>query len=278
MPPCSRIISLGAWVLAAGLAGCAPSHETAGLVLRIDRGASVITVSHEPIPGVMDAMVMPLAVADRDALAELRPGDRIRFRLRIGRQQTSIDRIRILSAAASGADVPAPSSAARALAIDAEVPPFQLTDQYGALRSSRDLLGRIVVVGFIYTRCPLPDYCPRVMTNFSVLRDRFASRLGKDVVLLTLTFDPRHDTSAELHAYGARYGANVPGWYLLTGEAGEIERVCTQFGVEFYPDEGMLSHTLQTAVIDRQGRLAARAEGREFGAKQLGDLVEELLR
>ena len=255
----------------APLVACAERHEMRGLVLAIDQTASAVTVSHDPVPGYMDAMVMPFTVARPAELRDVRPGDRIRFRMTVGRD-TTIDRIRILSAAPPS--TPETAGAAPALPIGDVVPSFTLIDQHTTSVSLDSMRGKVVVVSFIYTRCPLPDYCPRVMTTFASLRDRFAGRLGTDLVLLTVTFDPQFDTPEKLREFAARYDANVPGWHLLTGSRADVTRVCTMLGVEFYPEEGMLTHTLQTAVIDRTGRLAARAEGRDFSTRQLADLVE----
>ena len=258
--------------LVPGLLGCGGGqHEVTGLVVKHDGRRGEVTVSHDPVPGFMDAMVMPFAAADPRELKEVRPGDRIAFRLTVRGGESRIDRVRILSAAPAASSIHTP--ALTSVPIGATVPPFTLRDQHGNFVSSETLLGRVVVVGFIYTRCPLPDYCPRVMTNMAALRDRFVDRLGKDLVLLTITFDPKHDTPEKLAEYADRYGADVPGWHLLTGSPEEIERVCASFGVEYYPDEGMITHTLQAAVVGRDGRLLATAEGRDYSARQLGDLV-----
>lgn len=247
-------------------------YEVRGLVLKVDSDARTVTVSHEPIAGFMDAMVMPFTASNGEELGDVGPGDRIAFRLRVRDDGTSIDRIRILSSRPAASESPGLTTAP-----GTHVPDFILTDHRGSLVSLSSLRGKVVAVSFIYTRCPLPDYCPRVMTNFTTLRDRFAQRLGRDLVLLTVTFDPTHDTPETLREYAERYGADVPGWHLLTGPREQIGRVCASLGVEFYPEEGMIAHALQTAVIDREGRLAALAEGREYSAKQLGDLVEQQL-
>ena len=107
--------------------------------------------------------------------------------------------------------------------------------------------------------------------------DRFRNQLGKDLRLLTITFDPKYDTPDKMKEYAERYEADLPGWRMLTGSAADIERVCSLFGVEFWPEEGMITHTLQTAVIDRQGRLVATVEGKEFSPRQLGDLVKSVV-
>ena len=259
------------------LPGCGgTTHEVTGLVLAVNGSGGEITVSHDPIPGFMDAMVMPFVAASAGDLKDVRPGDRIAFRLTVRGGQSTIGDVRILSAAPAEGSINTP--ALRSVPVGSALPPFTLTNQHGETISLESLRGKVVVAGFIYTRCPLPDYCPRVMTNLSALRDRFANRLGRDLVLLTVTFDPKYDTPQTLKEYGDRYGANVPGWHLLTGSADEIARVCAAFGVEYYPDEGMITHTLQAAVVDREGRLAAAAEGRAYSARQLGDLVERQFR
>ena len=267
-------VKTAAWLLCACLLpACAERHDARGLVLKVDRATATVTVSHEPIPGYMDAMVMPFAASHPGDLKDVQPGDRIQFRLNVGRGSTIIDRVRLLSAAPANASGPT-ADAPAAVAIGEPVPNFTLTNQRGVDVSLESLRGKVVVVSFIYTRCPLPDYCPRVMTNLSSLRDRFRDRLDKDLVLLTVTFDPQYDTPEKLHEYAARYGADVPGWHLLTGARPETTRVSALLGVEFYPEEGMITHTLQTAVITRDGRLAARAEGKEFSTRQLADLVD----
>ena len=254
-------------------AACAERHESRGLVLRVDEQGRTVTVSHEPIAGYMDAMVMPFGVARAADLNDVRPGDRIQFRMTVRAGATSIDRVKILSAAPANADATMPG-APPPVAIGELVPDFSLVNQNGVPVALSDFRGRVVVVSFIYTRCPLPDYCPRVMTNLGALRDRFRAQLDQDLVLLTLTFDPQHDTPAVLKDYAVRYGADVPGWHLLTGPRDQTTRAATLLGVEFYPEEGAITHTLQTAVIARDGRLAARAEGREYSTRQLRDLVQ----
>jgi len=264
-------------VLAAAIVSgaCAAHHDARGLVLRVDRDAGTVTVSHEAIPGLMDAMVMPLDVRPAE-LADVAPGDRIAFRITSRKGRTRIDRVQLLSAAPPGA-APAPSAPAAAVRVGDRVPDFQLTSHRGAPVSLSSLRGRVVAVAFIYTRCPLPDYCPRMMTNFRAVKQRFAGRLDRDVVLLTVTFDPQYDTAERLTQYARRYGGDVDGWHFLTGSRADVARVCELFGVEFWPEEGLITHTLRTAVIDRDGRLAATVEGKDYSGEQLSDLLDTVL-
>ena len=104
-----------------------------------------------------------------------------------------------------------------------------------------------------------------------------SGRLSLDLVLLTVSFDPKFDTPATLARYARANRADTPGWHFLTGDAAKIERVCNAFGIQYFPDEGLITHSLETAVIDRDGRLAATVEGKDFTPRQLGDLVETVL-
>ncbi len=116
-----------------------------------------------------------------------------------------------------------------------------------------------------------------MLANFKEVRARFADRLGKDLTLLVVTFDPQSDTVEMLNAYARAHNADAPGWHFLTGPLSEITRMCEAFGIEFWPEEGLLSHTLQTAVLDRDGRLAGTIEGTAYSGRQLGDLIASII-
>ena len=268
----------GGLLLAAFVSGgCTTSYPARGLVLRVEPQAARLTISHDAIPGLMDAMVMPFAVRDAVRLSQVRPGDRIEFRLRVRDGQSWIDRLRLLSAAPADSGALTTPVAPVLVALGAPVPDFTLVDHRGSPLSLASLRGRVVVVTFIYSRCPLPDYCPRMVQNLARVRERFRERLGRDLALLTISFDPKYDTPAVLRAYAEHYDADVPGWHFLTGTPEAVERVCAAFGIEYWPDQGLITHTLQTAVIDREGRLAAAVEGKDYTPRQLADLVGTLL-
>jgi protein SCO1/2 len=116
-----------------------------------------------------------------------------------------------------------------------------------------------------------------MVENFKALRQRFAARMDRDLVLLTISFDPKYDTPEILTRYAASQRAGGPGWHFLTGDPAKIERVCNAFGIQYWPEEGLITHSLQTAVVDRDGRLAATVEGKDFSPQQLGDLVGAVL-
>jgi protein SCO1/2 len=264
-------------VAAVAASACASTYPATGLVLRVDPAASTLTLSHDEVPDVMGAMVMPFTVRDPASLRGIRPGDRVGFRLVVRKDASHIDRVRLLSAAPADQGLLNTPAASTLVPIGGGIPDFALTDQSGAPVTLAGFRGRVVVVTFIYTRCPLPDYCPRMITNLSAVRDRFPTRLGQDLVLLTVTFDPQYDTPERLKAYARAHNADVAGWHFLTGGAEGIRQVCEAFGVEYWPDSGLITHTLQTAIVDREGRLAAAVEGKDFTGRQIADLVEVIL-
>ena len=264
-------------IATAAAAACATTYPATGLVVKVDPAAAILTVSHDEIAGVMDEMVMPLSVRDRRQMRAIRPGDRVAFRLVVGEAASHIDRLRLLSAAPADQGLIATPAASTLVSIGAPVPDFALIDQRGAPVTLGALRGRVVVVTFIYTRCPLPDYCPRMIRNLEAVRERFAARLGKDLALLTVTFDPQYDTPERLAQFAGSQKADVEGWYFLTGDAEGIKQVCDAFGVEYWPDSGLITHTLQTAVVDRDGRLAAAVAGKDFTGRQIADLVQTVL-
>ena len=166
----------------------------------------------------------------------------------------------------------------QALAAGQPAPDFTLTDQSGQpVRFSAISAGKVVAINFVYTRCALPQFCVRASNVFSVIQRRFAQQYGRDLVLLTVTFDPERDTPEVLASYAARFNADPKMWRFLTGRTSDVRRVCAFFGVESYLDEGLLNHSLHTAVIDRRGRLVANVEGNQFSPEQLGDLIHETL-
>ena len=264
-------------VLALSAAGCAKHYTTTGLVLKLDRPGSIVTISHDTFPGFMEAMAMPFDLKGSARAAALTPGDRVRFRLAVKGGRSWVDRVQVVSAASVDAGLQQTPAVPVLVSVGAPMPEFELTDQSGRRVALSMLKGKVVAVTFIYTRCPLPDYCPRMVENFRSVRQRFATRMDRDLVFLTISFDPTFDTPEMLAKYAASQRAGGPGWHFLTGDPAKIERVCNAFGIQYWPEEGLITHSLQTAVIDREGRLAATVEGKDFTPQQLGDLVGAVL-
>ncbi len=262
-------------------------YQATGLVLTVDPRTRTILVSNDEIPGFMEAMVMPWKV-EPEQLTGLVPGAKISFTLVVTKTASQISNIRVLEYRSTERD-PDQNRRLAALetalgedrskdmvAVGQTVPDFTLTDQNNREVSLSQFSGKVIAVTFIYTRCPLPDYCFRLSNNFETLQRRFGNRLGRDLVLLSITFDPVHDSPEVLAKYAEVWKAR-DGWRFLTGPLPIVKHVCSLFGMNFWPDEGLLTHSLRTVLIDRDRKLAVNIEGNQFTAKQLGDLVEVTL-
>ena len=280
-------------ILALALAAAAfadEKHDVTGIVLKVDHERQSLLVSCKSVPGYMDAMVMSFPVRDPVVLESLQPGEAIEFSFVVAGAKgyaenvqhrpfqsleldpTQTRRLKILESVASE------SSASKPLTVGQAVHDFTLTDQKGQRISLSQFSGRVVALTFVYTRCPFPNYCFRLTNNFGQLQKRFADQMGKDLVLLTVVIDPANDRPAALDAYGEGWKANGAGWHFLTGSLSEIQTVCRQFDMNFYPDEAVLVHSFHTVLIDRRSRMASNIEGNDFTSKQLGDLVETMIK
>ena len=230
---------------------------------------------------------MPFHVRDGGTLSGLHAGDNVTFTLVVDARSSWLEDLRSVPFQSAERD---PALASRlklldsvmgkppvpALANGDEVPDFTLTDQTNRPVTLSQLRGKVVALNFVYTRCPLPDYCFRLSNNFGRLHEHF--RENRDLVLLTITFDPVHDRPETLARYAQTWKADAARWHFLTGETDDVERVCALFGVAHWRDDGLFTHSLRTAILDRRGRLAASLDGNTFSPQQLTDLVEAILR
>ncbi len=248
---------------------CARHYRAQGIVLSVDRPTQTVTISHRAIAGYMEAMAMPFRAEKSQDLSHLTPGSRIGFQLKVTHRTATIRHIHVEQIAAS--DVPLPKPEGQ-VSIGETLPDFTLTDQDGRAITLSSLRGKLVAVDFIYTRCPLPNVCPMLSANFARLQKRF----GDKITLLSITLDPEYDTPQVLTDYAQRWRADSRKWHFLTGSADEIRKVAGHFGVIFWPEEGSITHTSSTAIIDAAGRLAAVVEGSSFTSQQLIDLVQSL--
>jgi protein SCO1 len=270
----------------------AEHHAAFGVVLQVDRVHRSIQVSCHEIPGYMDAMVMDFPVRNAKDLEGLQPGTLIDFTIVVETESTYVEGIRNHTFQNTDPEpmalrqlslleglVGSSSDTTKMIKLGERVPDFSLIDQSNRSVSLSSFTGKVVGITFMYTHCPLPNYCFRLSNNFGVVRKRFEDRLGRDLILLNITFDPVHDQPDVLAQYARNWNAaGVSGWYFLTGPIPEVQKVCHEFGMNFWQDEGFITHALHTVVLDRQGRVIANLEGNEFTAKQLGDLLDAVLR
>jgi protein SCO1/2 len=246
----------------------AKTYAVDGIVVAVDPAAHTMLVSHRAIAHYMPAMLMPFRAESPAELAALHPGARVLFDLSVTNAQALARNIRLSGGA--DAEIPTPKEK---LAIGANLPDFQLTDQNGHTVRAADLRGKVVAIDFIYTRCPLPDVCPRLSANFAMLQRQFHDRAGRDLTLLSVTVDPDFDTPAVLADYAHRWAAG-PEWRFLTGN---VAPLASALGEIYWADEGSIGHNSTTSIFGRDGRLAAMVEGSNYRSDQLAHLIAHQL-
>ena len=270
-------------ILAPVVLAAEKEYTVKGMVVRADPAKRSFVVSHEKIVGLMESMTMPFDVRESMELEGVVPGAIVEFTLTVGDKWAYASKITVHRYQSVEQD---PRTARRLavmrqmaglaskpLEVGAQVPDFTLIDQARQRVTRSSLAGKVLAINFIYTRCALPQFCLRVSNNFGVLQKRFQKELGRDLVLLTVTFDPQRDTPEVLATYASQWKADPKTWHFLTGPVADVRKVCALFGVEYFPDEGLMNHSLRTAVIDRQGKIAASIEGNAYTPEQLGDVV-----
>jgi protein SCO1/2 len=133
----------------------------------------------------------------------------------------------------------------------------QFTNELGRAVTLSEFRGQALAITFIYTRCPMPQFCPRLSKNFQEVSAKLAAMTNGPVNwhLLSVTFDPATDTPSVLKAYGERYAYDAEHWSFLTGAPEQISALARSAGVSYKPNGGMVDHNFRTLIIDPAGRL-----------------------
>ena len=253
-------------------------YELQGQVLAIEPARRELLIKHADIKGFMPGMTMPFTAQDASLLAGTQPGDLITATLEVGDVGAYLSSI-TKTGHAPLETPPNVADAPRILAPGEEVADALLVDQDGTPVPFSGFRGHRVALTFIYTRCPLPEFCPMMDRHFaSVQKTVLATPRLSDVRLLTLTFDPEFDTPEVLKAHAQRRSANPAVWSFATGEAAEMAKFASQFGVyvERNPQSAVdITHNLITAVVDADGRLVALHTGNDWTpAELIADLTK----
>ena len=257
--------------------GLEKPYALKGVVVSVDRAGGRVTVKHEAVPGYMDAMTMPFAVAETKILDDLKPGDVVEAKLLVGDRSSHLEGIVVSRPPGTPVLETIPAQGPYGKPGDA-APVTALVDQEGKGFSLADLKGETVGVTFIFTRCPLPDFCPRMNLNFSEVERLLAADLklyGK-TRLLSVSFDPVYDTPAVLKAFRDPFLRGVPGvvpghWRFATGTLEHIKEFAGFFGLTYLKTGEQFVHSLATAVIAPDGTLFSIRRGNDWEAKELVD-------
>ena len=265
----------------------ARQYDLRGQIIAIGKspynGETEMTVKHEDIPGFMPAMTMAYFAKAGTPPDIAKPGDLFTATLVVQGGSMHVENIRVKGKAALPPDAK-PIKIMAVMGPGDEVPDDVLQDQTGAARKLSDWRGQAVAVTFVYTRCPVPDFCPLMDRRFSDLQRAVKAdpALRDRIHLASISFDPAHDTAPVIEAHARARGADPRLWSYLTGAPEVIERLTSRFGVSTIPETGSaetISHNLRTAVIDPRGRLIKVYSGNEWTTDALlADLTEALRR
>lgn len=247
-------------------------YELRGQVVAVNAERREITVKHEDIRGFMPAMTMPFTIRDERLLRGREPGETIRATLVVGDRDAHLTRIERTGFAPLADPVP-PGTVTILMPGDA-VPDAVLVDQDGRTRRLADWRGQALAVTFVYTRCPLPNFCPLMDRHFGEVQRAIAGdeSLRGRAHLLSVSFDPGHDTPQVLRTHAAKVSADPAHWTFVTARAEELEPFARRFGVTIVREGSTAAeivHNLRTAVIDPAGRIVTILSGNEWTPPQL---------
>jgi len=243
-------------------------YELQGRVVAVDSGSREITVAHQDIPGLMPGMTMPFPIArDQDwVFGKIGPGDHIHATL-VMTDHAELQDISFTQGSDTGSDG---TSKLRIPEIGDDVPDFTLVNQFGKTIHLDQFRGKPLLLTFIYTRCPVPDFCLLMSNNFSAVLKELQKNpaVFAKAQLLSISIDPNYDTPIVLQSYGKRYVGDVdPGfhhWQFASGSPEEVRKAADFFGLSYNEKQGQVVHTLQTVVIGADGKIAKVYTGNQW--------------
>jgi protein SCO1/2 len=251
------------------------TFQARGIVKEVAADGRKAVIAHEAIPNYMEAMTMPFKVKEPGELAGLRPGDNVLFRLRVTDTESWIEGISKTTSAqpvgqasrsSGGRPTLGPSKAGETPSAAGETPAplrrhplldYPFTNELAQAVRLSDFRGQALAITFFFTRCPIPEFCPRLSRNFEEASAKLSAMPGGPTNwhFLSVTFDPESDTPAVLRAYGERYQYNPKHWSFLTGPREQINELASGSDVKFEPASGFINHNFRTLIIDAAGHL-----------------------
>jgi protein SCO1/2 len=283
-----KILLCGCMALA--LLGCGRStnseegadhYDTRGVVRGFSPDRSTIEIQHENIPGFMPSMTMPFAARDPKQIADLRTGDAISFRMAVTKKDFWIENIKKIRREEVDVAEPKQTSSVSTerearLKEGDEMPAFSLTNQNGERVSLDTFHGQPFVLTFVFTRCPVPNFCPRMSNNFEELQTAIKGDTGRLATtrLLSVTLDPGYDTPKILRDYAAFHHADPKIWSFATGDEKEIDSLTRAFSVYRQTEGGTISHGLATALVNRNGTVERIWRGNAWTPAEVTEAIQ----
>ena len=256
-----------------------------GRIVSVDSQAQSAIIDGDAIPGFMDAMAMPYKIKPAATLNHLIPGDSVSAEVVVvssGAKNDDaapdywLENVKVIAhidpshaPGRSSLHMPAPGE---------EVPDFSFTNQSGKLISLKQYRGKVLFVTFIYTRCPFPDFCPRMSGNFAEIYKQAATNAAlTNAHLLSISFDPEHDRPKVLRDYGfsvahTHESALFNRWEFAAPRLADLPRLADFFALTIQPEGGTITHNLSTVVIGPDGKIVKWYHGGDW---QPSDLIKD---
>ena len=280
MKPASVALILSAALAAAAACGSSPPPASdrrfplTGEVLAIKPDKSEVQVKHDEVKGFMEPMTMWFSIRDPRLLEGLAPGDLISATLVLTTEDSYLTGIRKTGSRPPGEASAPPPPPVDLLAPGDAVPDITFTDDTGKPRPLSSYRGTYTLLTFIYTRCPLPDYCPRMNAHFAAVQRGLKAEpaLGGNVRLLSVSFDPDFDTPARLAQKAQEVGADPALWHFVTAPRAQVDAFGGKLGLSVLregADGSNITHNLRTALLDRNGTLARTYNGKEWSPEEV---------
>ncbi len=264
-------------------------YTLTGVVRKVDAKAGEVTIRHEAVPGFMPAMSMPFTIKDRSKLSELAPGDKVEGTLRVTERDGAVVDYELSDL---NVTTPAPrtlvldvskgkvalSERPEKLEIGESVPDFTMTTQDGKTTKLSDLRGNVVVMTFIYTRCPMPDFCPLMDRKFAELAQKASTfpERAERIRLISLSFDPENDRPEVLRKHAQIRGASPPLWTYAVAPHDELAKIAAPLGLLYERGTREIAHNLVTAVIDQRGKLTRLDVGTKSNQWDSSDMLKTI--
>jgi protein SCO1 len=257
-------------------------YAARGVVRSLPEDGRTVVIRHDAIPGYMPKMTMEFNVRDTNQLGGLQRDDVITFRL-VATEDThwieNVQRVGRIETSAAAPSVVATNPPVRELVVGDQLPDSELLAEGGREIHLSDFRGQALAFTFIFTRCPLPDYCPRMGNNFAHARELILARSNAPTnwQFLSISFDPEFDTPAVLRSYGNNYRAgNADHWLFAVASTGVLHELAPRLDLMITREAGgSISHNLRTVVLDPRGRIYRQFDGNHWTPEQLvGALLE----
>ena len=278
----SRVLLMILLVLVGMFAACRRNekrYDLKGKVVMVEKEKHLVTIAHEDVAGLMPSMTMPFTVPNQADLDFLAPEDQVTATLVVDGSQSWLENLFVTRMSGDASGVTGAVLPTEAKPGD-EVPNYTLRNQDGKEIRLHNYRGKALLLTFIYTRCPLPEYCTLMSNNFAQVDRQLQQNpeVYARTHLLSISIDPKFDTPQVLRSYGAAHTERYEDetfahWEFASGD--QVKDLAQFFGLRYFTEKDQIIHGLKTVIIKPDGKVAKVYTGNDWKPE---DVVNELKR